>query len=85
MKEDEKGVVVNMRSVLKALIIVTVGTVAFCLCLVYFGGIIEQAIEILLYLLCVAGLAAAFILGAQVYTLNSQISGLITGSKPCFS
>lgn len=43
-----------------------IGTVAFCLCLVYFGGIIEQVIEILLYLLCVAGLVAAFILGAQV-------------------
>ena len=55
-----------MRSVLKTLIIVTVGTLAFCLCLVYFGGIIEQGIEILLYLLCVAGLVAAFILGAQV-------------------
>ena len=58
-----------MRSILKALIIVIVGTVAFglCLvCLVYFGGIIEQVIEILLYLLCVAGLAVGFIFGAQV-------------------
>ena len=55
-----------MRSILKALIIVIVGTVAFCLCLVYFGGIIELVIEILLYLLCVAGLAAGFIFGAQV-------------------
>ena len=36
-----------MRSILKALIIVIVGTVAFGLCLVYFGGIIEQVIEIL--------------------------------------
>ena len=55
-----------MRSILKALIIVIVGTVAFCLSLVYFGGIIEQVIEILLYLLCVAGLAVGFIFGAQV-------------------
>lgn len=30
------------------------------------GGIIEQVIEILLYLLCVAGLAVGFIFGAQV-------------------
>ena len=47
-----------MRSILKALIIVIVGTVAFGLCLVYFGGIIEQVIEILL--------AVGFIFGAQV-------------------
>ena len=60
------GVVINMRSVLKALIIVIVGTVAFGLCLVNFGGIIEQVIEVLLYLLCVAGLAVGFIFGAQV-------------------
>lgn len=66
MNENEKGAVIDMRSVLKALIIVTVGTAAFCLCLVYFGSIIEQGIEILLYLLCVTGLAVAFILGAQV-------------------
>ena len=66
LNENEMGVVINMRSVLKVLIIVTVGTAAFCLCLVYFGGIIEQVIEILLYLLCVAGLMVAFILGAQV-------------------
>lgn len=56
----------SMRSILKALIIVIVGTVAFGLCLVYFGGIIEQVIEILLYLLCAAGLAVGFIFGAQV-------------------
>ena len=62
LNENEMGVVINMRSVLKVLIIVTVGTAAFCLCLVYFG----QVIEILLYLLCVAGLMVAFILGAQV-------------------
>ena len=55
-----------MRSVLKALLIVTVGTVAFCLCLVYFGGVIEQGIEILLYLFCVAFLAVGLILWAQV-------------------
>ena len=40
-----------MRSILKALIIVIVGTVAFGLCLVYFGGIIEQVIEILRHML----------------------------------
>lgn len=57
---------INMRSVLKALLIVTVGTVAFCLCLVYLGGVIEQIIEILLYFFCVGFLAVAFILGAQV-------------------
>ena len=70
--EREKGVEVandkgnslaNLLSILKILVIYVIGTFVLGFCMVYFSGVIEVAVEILLYLLCVAFLAVGFIVG----------------------
>lgn len=70
--EREKGVEVaneksnslaNLLSILKVLMIFVIGTFALGFCMVYFAGVIEVVVEILLYLLCIAFLAVGFIVG----------------------
>lgn len=56
----------HMRSLIKICFFTIIGIVVFGVCIEYFGGAIEAAIEILLYLLCLGFLAAGFIFGALV-------------------
>jgi hypothetical protein len=60
---DKSNSLANLLSILKVLVIYVIGTFVLGFCMVYFSGVIEVAVEILLYLLCVAFLAVGFIVG----------------------
>lgn len=60
---DKSNSLANLLSILKVLMIFVIGTFAFGFCMVYFAGVIEVVVEILLYLLCIAFLAVGFIVG----------------------
>ena len=62
-KKDKSSSLANLLSILKVLVIYVIGTFVLGFCMVYFSGVIEVAVEILLYLLCVAFLAVGFIVG----------------------
>lgn len=59
--KDRSNSLANLLSILKVLMICVLGTFAFGFCMVFIPGIIEIAVEVLLYLLLLAVLIGTFI------------------------